>query len=123
MGGAFRLNGERIHARLPSEAAHLLVELKAHREEVILFLQSREKIPSMPPGARLMRWEPKSVPIILTNYIVVTDVHRFIYMTLLELAAALAGKRWQCGHWSVRDLLDRLEQCGVQVEVESAKRQ
>jgi len=45
----------------------------------------------MPPGVRLVRWEPKSGPVILTHYAVVTDVSRFISMTLLELRADLLG--------------------------------
>ena len=72
----------------------------------------------MPPGVRLVHWEPKPAPVVLTQYTVVTDVDQFIRMTLLELKAALAGKRWQSSHWSVRDLVDRLEQCGVQLEIE-----
>jgi hypothetical protein len=73
------------------------------------------------PGVRLISSEPKKAPVKLTEHSVVTDVDRFIRMTLLELKAALAGQRWQSGHWSVRDLVDRLEQCGVRVEIESRK--
>lgn len=73
----------------------------------------------MPPGVRLVHWEPKPTPVVLTKSSVVTGVGRFIQMTLLELKAALAGKRWQAGHWSVRELVDRLEECGVLVEIES----
>jgi hypothetical protein len=87
--------------------------LRDHRAEVAAFLKTRGVIPAMPPGVRLVHWEPKPAPVILTHYAVVTDVFRFISMTLLELKAALAGKRWQAGHRSVRELVDRLEQCGV----------
>lgn len=122
LGGALTLDGERIRIRIPEDKAHLLDKLRAHREEVVLLLRSREKIPSMPEDVRLMRWEPKSPPVMLTHYAVVTDVRRFVSMTLLELKAAIAGKRWQSGNWSVRELVDRLEQCGVHVEIESAER-
>jgi hypothetical protein len=77
------------------------------------------EVPPMPEGVRLINWEPKPAPVILTHYAVVTDVSRFIHITLLELKAALAGKRWQSGHWSVRELVDRLEECGVRVEVDN----
>jgi hypothetical protein len=117
-GGVLALNGERIHVRLPEDAAYLLDELRAHKDEVLSLLRRREEIPAMPPGVRLVNWEPKPAPVILTQYSVVTDLDRFIRMTLLELNAALAGKRWQSGHWSVRDLVDRLEQCGVRVHLE-----
>lgn len=111
------VNGERIRVRLPEDAAHLLEELRAHKDEVLSLLRRREEIPAMPPGVRLVRWEPKPAPVILTHDAVVTDVSRFISMTLLELKAALAGKRWQAGHRSVRELVDRLEQCGVILQV------
>jgi hypothetical protein len=82
----------------------------------------REEPPVMPIGVRMLRWEPKSAPVVLEHYAVVTNVRRFVLMTLLELKAALAGKRWQAGHRAPRELMDRLEQCGVWVEVESWKR-
>src|SRR3984893_13377572 len=74
-------------------------------------------IPPMPEGVRLVRWEPKPAPVILTHYAVVTDVLRFISMTLLELKAALAGKQSLAGHRSARELVDRLEECGILVVV------
>jgi hypothetical protein len=118
-GGVLRLNGERIHVRLPEDAVHLLDELRAHRDEVLSLLRRRKEIPAMPLGVRPVDWDPKPAPVILTQWSVVTDVDRFIRMTLLELKAALAGKQWQAGHWSARDLVDRLEECGVRVQIES----
>lgn len=118
-GGELRLNGERVRVRLPEDAAHLLDELRAHKDEVLSLLRRRKEIPAMPLGVRLVHWEPKPAPVILTRWSVVTDVDRFIRMTLLELKAALAGKKWQAGHWNARDLADRLEECGVRVQVES----
>jgi hypothetical protein len=116
-GGVLAVNGERIRVRLPEDAAHLLEELRANKDEVLSLLRRREEIPAMPPAVRLVRWEPKPAPVILTHNSVVTDVPRFISMTLRELEAAIAGKGWQAGHWSVRELVDRLEQCGVIVQV------
>jgi hypothetical protein len=115
-GGELAVNGERIRVRLPEDAAHLLEELRAHKDEVLSLLRRRE-IPAMPPGVRLVRWEPKPAPVILTHYAVVTDVLRFISMTLLELKAALAGKQSLAGHRSARELVDRLEECGILVVV------
>jgi hypothetical protein len=118
VGGALVLNGDRIRVRLPEEKAHLIDQLRARRDEVAVVLRRRNEIPSMPQGVRLVRWEPKPAPLMLTPYSVVTDVNRFISMTLSELKAAIAGKRWQSGHWGTRELVDRLEQCGVYVEIQ-----
>ncbi len=92
LGGALTLDGERIRVRIPEDEAHLLDKLRAHRAEVVLLLRSREEIPLMPEGVRLVRWEPKSPPVMLTHYAVVTDVHRFVSDTLL----AIEGRhRWE----------------------------
>ncbi len=120
-GGALVLYGERVRVRLPEGQAHLLDELRAHRNEVILLLRKLSEIPPMPPGVQLARWEPKPAPVVLTHDAVVTNVLRFISMTLLELKAAMAGQRWQSGHRSTRELIDRLEQCGVHVKIQSGQ--
>lgn len=126
-GAAFRLDGEKVRVSYPDEErrkelAGQIALLRAQRAEVAAYLRSRSAIPPMPEGVRLVRWKPRPAPVILTRYEVVTEVSRFVEMTLLELKAALAGKRWLAGHRSVRELVDRLEQCGVFVQiVEDAK--
>jgi hypothetical protein len=121
-GGELALNGEHIRFRVPEDAADLLDDLREHKDEVFSLLKKREEIPVMPPGVRLVNWEPKPAPVVLTHYSVVTDVSKFISTTLLELRAALAGKRWLAGNWSVGELVDRLEQCGVLVQIAKAER-
>ena len=121
-GGELTLNGEHIRFRVPEDASDLLGDLREHKEEVVRLLRKREEIPVMPPSVRLVRWEPKAAPLVLTRWSVVTDVPIFVSMTLLQLKAALAGKRWQAGHWSVRELTDWLEECGVLVQIEGERR-
>jgi hypothetical protein len=77
--------------------------------------------PPMPKGIRLVCWDPKSAPIALTKVEIVNDVPRFVSVTLLELKAASSGKRSLAGNRSVRDLIERLEECGVVVEVEAGR--
>ncbi len=96
--------------------------LRAQRAEVAAYLKARRALPRMPYGVRLVRWETKPAPVTLTNVEVVIDVARFVAMTVLELKAALAGKPYLSGHRSVHELIDRLKQCGVVVEVKRATR-
>lgn len=121
-GVAFRLDGEKVRVSYPDdqrrkELAEQIALLRAQRAEVAAYLKARSAIPPMPEGVRLVRWEPKPAPIAIIRIGIVTDAPKFITATLLELKAALAGKRWLAGNWSVRELVDRLEQCGVVVEV------
>jgi TubC N-terminal docking domain len=113
-GVTARVDAETLRLK-PREALDddLLARIKANKPEIIRILAT---IPPMPEGVRLVHWEPKPAPIILTPYSVVTGVDRFVRMTLLELKAALVGNRWQSGHWSVRELVHRLEVCGVRVQ-------
>lgn len=121
-GVTFQLDGEKVRVRYPDEElreelAGRIALLRDQRAEVAVFLKSRSAIPLMPEGVRLIRWEPKPAPVVLTQWAVVSDVVRFVHMTMLELRAALLGKRWLAGSHSVRELIDRLEQCGVVVEI------
>jgi hypothetical protein len=73
--------------------------------------------PTMPPGIRLLSWQPKRPPVELIEHSVVIEVDKFIATTLLQLSAALEHKQWQAGNWSVRQLIERMEQCGVGLEL------
>jgi hypothetical protein len=78
--------------------------------------------PEMPAGLRLLDWKPKLPPAAITTWVVVNDVPQFVQTTLAQLEAALRGDNWVAGNWSVRDLLELLEQAGIKVEVESRGR-
>jgi hypothetical protein len=116
-GGVLTLRGERIRYGLPEEAATLVEHLREHKEEVATILREREGCPTMPDGVRVVSWKPKEPPVVLTRWSIVTDVYKFALRTLQELEAALAGKTWLAGNCSVQELVDRLEQVGLQVEV------
>jgi hypothetical protein len=72
----------------------------------------------MPSGIRLVEWAPKNPPIAVVRMGIVTNVPKFIASTLLELRARLEGKDFLAGNWSLRELVDRLEQVGVLVQVQ-----
>ncbi len=73
--------------------------------------------PVMPEGVKLLHYLPKRPPVQIETWALVNDVPQFIRATLDQLDAALRGKNWLAGNWTVRDLCERLEQMGVKVEV------
>jgi hypothetical protein len=122
IGGLLFLEGERIRYELPVAAAPLLNDLRKHRDAVFGLLRTRVRPPRLPKGVRLVRWEPKAPPVVLTRWSVVIDTHQFISSTLREMRAALGDKNWLAGNWSLRELTERLEQVGVLVEVDQTVR-
>ena len=73
----------------------------------------------MPPGVRLLKWKPKAPPIAIIQMGIVTDVNKFVAATLLQLKARLEGKNFLAGNWSLRELIERLDQVGVEVRVDA----
>jgi hypothetical protein len=92
---------------------------KCHPDPYAVALEKTEQSgpPPMPEGVRLLHWAPQSPPVAITACAIVNDVPQFLRTTLEQLRAALDGENRLAGNWSVRELVDRLEQCGVQVEV------
>jgi hypothetical protein len=116
-GGALALNGSRIKYAIPKRAAWLVPELQQQREGIVALLQRRAALPPIPAGIRLVRWAPKQPPVVLEHCSVVNDVEKFARYTLEQLGHALEGRNWLAGNWSIRDLVERLEQVGVKVDV------
>ena len=122
-GVAFQLEGERVHVEYPDdecreELAEQIALLRARRAEVIAFLKTRSAVPSMPEGVRLVRWEPKSAPVAIDVCSVVVDVAKFIESELRALDSRLNDPWAIRGGFTVPQMLDRLAQAGVEVELE-----
>jgi hypothetical protein len=102
-------------------------DIQEHRTQRIELDQPRgipdlartERIPALPPGVRLIRWEPKAAPIQLSRCLTVADVDKFVRSTLRQVEARLNGKGWLAGGWTLSTLLERLEACGCLVELDS----
>ncbi len=118
-GGSLALNGGQIKYTIPKGAAWLVPELKQNREDLIGLLRENATPPPMPSGVRLLKWEPKDPPIAIVHMGIVNNVDKFIGATVRQLRARLEGKDFLSGNWSLRELVDRLEQVGVVVMVES----
>lgn len=120
-GGSLALSGRHIKYTIPKRAVWLIAELKQNREELIGLLKEAGTPPPMPPGVRLLKWEPKTPPIAIVRMGIVCDVDKFIAATLRELRARLEGKNFLAGNWSLLELINRLEQVGVVVNVIGAQ--
>jgi hypothetical protein len=118
-GGWVALSNSHIRYTLPKQAAWLIPELKHNRQELIGLLRNEESPPPMPLGVRLLKWEPKDPPIAIVHIGIVNNVNRFIGATVQQLRGRLEGKDFLAGNWSLRELVDRLEQVGVSVTVEN----
>lgn len=122
-GGTLALDGDRIRYCVPTgdaEARALLAELRKHRSEIASFLKDRQAIPQMPQGVRLIKWSLKKPPVAIETCSVVTNPALFARTTLEQLRTALAHpKRWV--GWSAAQLIDRLSQVGVDVEIKDGK--
>jgi hypothetical protein len=115
-GGVLAIHGERIRCRLPEDATYLLEELRKRRSDVLAALRRRNTIPLMPPGVRLIGWHLKEPPIAIESCAIVIDPAAFARSTLEQLWNALENpKRWI--GWTIPQLVDRLAQIGVEVEV------
>lgn len=71
----------------------------------------------LPSGVRLIRYEPKAAPLAITECSVVIDVPGFIRSTFEQLEFAMKGKEWLAGNRTVAELIHRLQQAGIHVEV------
>ena len=103
------LNGAQVLGPVPA--------LREQREEIVAPHQRRMALPPIPDGVRLACWDPKQPPVVLQQCSVVIDVEKFVLATLEQLQARIEGKDFLAGNWSLRELIERLEQVGVKVEV------
>ncbi len=117
-GGRFRVDGEYLVIAPGEAAAPVMEELREHKAELMAELARR---PAMPAGVRLIRWEPKTAPVRLSECSTVTDTEKFIRTTLMQLAARLSGKDWLAGGWGLSGLFARLEACGCCVALDNPR--
>jgi hypothetical protein len=77
-------------------------------------------VPVMPSGVRLIEWNLKEPPVCLEVYSVVSDTTKFAKSTLGQIERLLEDSKAKVG-WSMPQLIDRLAQVGVIVELETEK--
>jgi hypothetical protein len=84
----------------------------------VLGTQERLACPSMPKGIRLVHWEPKAAPVVIDVCSVVADIPTFIESELRALDSRLNDPWTIHGGFTVPQMLDRLAQAGLEVELE-----
>jgi len=95
---------------------YLEIARRVMRELELEKMQAQSAAPiALPAAVRLVKWETKRAPILITRCSVVTDVDGFAAVLLGRLELALKGE----SNWSVREIVETLEQIGVHVEVET----
>jgi hypothetical protein len=122
-GVSLRLDGQGVRiwfpeARLRDELASQIAFLRRHRSEVTESLQARAGIPSLPPGVRMVKWNLKEPPIAIETCAVVTEPGLFARTTIEQLRIVLTNPKHWVG-WSVFQLIERLGQVGVTVDLET----
>ena len=122
LGCAVRVEGERLKVRGPNvpEVPALVSELRARRQEAIYILRERQSQPpslkevkaALPPGVRLVSYEPKEAPFAVAPVSVVTNAGAFYRAYLSDLAWRLEHPD---GHAAppLADILAKLADAGL----------
>ncbi|HXH51352.1 MAG TPA: hypothetical protein VNM47_18595 [Terriglobia bacterium] len=128
LGGRLFLDGDSIRYRIPCdslEAEQLLAEIRKDRETIIALLRDRESsAPSLeeiraalPPGVRMVSYQPKEAPFAVAPVSVVTDSGKFFRAYLRDL-------RWRIEHPKgyaappLAGILSRLADAGLELRLE-----
>jgi hypothetical protein len=119
LGVKLRLDGRKIQAAVPrgqmARFRPTVERLRANREELRRVLQQQTTLPNMPAGVRLIEWNLKQPPVLIESNGIVIDPNLFGRRTLEDLGRALSNDAWV--GWSVPQLVDRLRQVGIVVEL------
>lgn len=124
LGGYLALDADGdIRYRVPKdspEAQALLETIKAEKQNLLAYLRVRPALtpPTMPKGVRLVHWNHKSAPIGIDVCSVVVDIPKFIEAELRDLNSRLNFPWTIRGGFTVPQILDRLKQAGVEVEID-----
>ena len=78
--------------------------------------------PRLPSGVRLVRYEPRTPPVVIQLVSVVTDVDKFIRHYLEELDARLHHPVQIRGAGSVFEILSKLAEAGLELAIEGPPR-
>ncbi len=127
LGGELFLQGGFIRYRVPKgnpEAHELLAEIRKDRQAFIALLQDRESKPpsldeiqaSLPPGVKLVNYEPKQPPFAVAPVSIVANAGKFYRAYLADLRErVLKPEGYSCP--PLADILAKLAEAGLELEV------
>ena len=98
----------------------LLTRVREHKADMLreLMQQGQKSYPGLPRGVRLIRYETKRPPVAIDVCSVVENVSKFIESELRALDSRLNNPWTIRGGFTVPQMLDRLAQAGLEVELE-----
>jgi len=126
------LDGDKARYRIPAdspEADALIEELRKDRKALIAMLEDMgSKAPSVeevrasiPPGVRLVSYQPKSAPFAVAPVSVVTKAGKFYRAYLADLSRRLAKPKG-CHCLPLADILSKLADAGLELTVDAIER-
>ncbi len=101
-----------------SEGRNHAQEPRVIEKTLIPSVSKVPEVPTLPKGVRLIGWEPMAAPVRLDVCSVVFDVPKFIESELRALASRLNNPGTIRGGFTVWQMLDRLAQAGLIVELD-----
>lgn len=127
LGGSFELEGDQVMVEFPEELREsirpALDKLRPRKDEVrqllykySLGIPAAARCPPLPPDVRLKRYAPKSPPVLVQPWSVVTDVEKFIRASLRDLEWRLSHPQGYAAH-PLYEILQRLAEVGVELEL------
>ena len=123
------LQARRLHSKPPSDSdaaegrSHVETSLREegiYADDILRDVagQAPALPPPLPKGVRLILYAPKRPPVAIEQCSVVTNVDLFIRTTLADLEGKLNDATGVKGGWTVPQMLDRLRQVGLVLEIE-----
>ena len=128
LGCAVRVDGGKLRVRGPNlpEIAGLVSELRARRDDALAILGEAESKPpsldevnaALPPGVRLLKYEPKQAPFAIAPVSVITDAGKFYRAYLRDLIGSRLASPQGCYCPSLADILTKLADAGLELTTE-----
>lgn len=129
-GCQVRVDGDKLKIRGPNrpEVEGLVSELRRERNAAIAFLRDRESIPpslneieaTLPPGVKLVSYQPKSAPFAVAPVSVVKNAAKFYRAYLKDLGWRIEHPEGRAAP-PISDILAKLAEAGLELTFQSSQ--